>query len=79
LVPLAVRLVCRDDSGAVVSPSSPEASREDVCKALSGKLHVLSAALAAFLLRLPLWEDAGDDMVAKKEQASASSGPMQPD
>lgn len=67
LVPLVVRLVCRDDSGAVVSPSSPEASREDVCcRAPSCKLR--SATAAAFLLRLPLWEDPdGDDIVATKK------------
>lgn len=59
-MPLEVRLVCRDDSGAVVSPSSPEASRDEVCKALSG-----SAALIVTLLRLPLWEDAGDDIVTR--------------
>lgn len=63
-MPLEVRLVWREDSGAVVSPSSPEASRDDVCRAPSGRL-VVSAALAAFLLRLPPWEEPeGDDMLA---------------
>lgn len=69
-MPLEVRLVCRDDSGAVVSPSSPEASRDEVCKALSG-----SAALIVTLLRLPLWEDAGDDIVTRgRKKVSARSG-----
>lgn len=70
-MPLADRLVCRDDSGAVVSPSSPEASREDVCRAPSSRLRSTAAAV---LLRLPLWEDPdGDDMLAT-EKGDAGSG-----
>lgn len=64
-MPFEVLLVWRVDSGAVVSPSSPEASRDDVCRAPSARL-VVSAALAVFLLRLPLLEDPdGDDMLAE--------------